>query len=133
MSLLVALLLPTAAQPGGSIVPAARWGVNVHWVRCEPHQPCPGELGAAGGPQPGEAAQLAAAFGRARTGIRWFLAEQQLGVYNFVAKPMFEALDGLVSMAQPLGNLEIMYAHWSAQLPPEEKPPALFEAPSLPP
>ena len=51
--------------------------------------------------------------------------KQQLGFYNFVAKPMFEALDGLVSMAQPLGNLDIMYAHWSAQLPPEEKPPEM--------
>ena len=34
--------------------------------------------------------------------------KQQLGFYNFVARPMFEALDGLVSMAD-----DIMYAHWS--------------------
>jgi hypothetical protein len=86
---LLVLVLLTAAQSDGSDAPAARWGVNVHWVRCEPHQPCPGELGAAGGPQPGEAEQLGAAFGRARTGIRWFLAEQQLGVYNFT---MYERL-----------------------------------------
>ena len=31
--------------------------------------------------------------------------KQQLGFYNFVARPMFEALDGLVSMAEPLGHV----------------------------
>ena len=62
------------------------WGVNVHWERCEPHMPCPpADLGASGGPRPGEAAQLGQAFGRARTGVRWFLVEQQVGVYNFSA------------------------------------------------
>ena len=30
---------------------------------------------------------------------------QQLGFYNFVARPIFEALDGLVSMAEPLGHV----------------------------
>ena len=49
--------------------------------------------------------------------------KQQLGFYNFVARPMFEALDGSVSMAEPLSNLDIMYAHWSEKIPPEERPP----------
>ena len=31
--------------------------------------------------------------------------KQQLGFYNFVARPMFEALDGLISMAVPLGHV----------------------------
>jgi hypothetical protein len=65
---------------------AARWGVNVHWERCDLGQPCPPiDLGASGGPRPGEVAQLGRAFGRARTGVRWFLVEQERGVYNFSA------------------------------------------------
>ena len=48
--------------------------------------PCPpADLGPSGGPRPGEAAQVGQAFGRARTGVRWFLVEQQVGVYNFSA------------------------------------------------
>ena len=34
--------------------------------------------------------------------------KQQLGFYNFVARPMFEALDGLVSMAEPLSTLSTL-------------------------
>ena len=42
--------------------------------------------------------------------------KQQLGFYSFIARPMFEALDGLISMQQALGNLNEMQAHWEAQL-----------------
>eukprot|EP01043_Picozoa_sp_COSAG02_P000410 COSAG02_NODE_7_length_64539_cov_120.393482_43_plen_558_part_00 len=76
----------SALTDGGTAKAGRRWGVNVHWEQCELHQPCPPtDLGASGGPRPGEAAQLGQAFGRARTGVRWFLVEQQLGIYNFSA------------------------------------------------
>ena len=42
--------------------------------------------------------------------------KQQLGFYAFVARPMFEALDALISMERPLANLNNMQAHWNAQL-----------------
>jgi hypothetical protein len=93
LALLVTMLTATHADAnssGGvaSSPPRAarRWGVNVHWERCEPRMPCPPtDLGASGGPRPGEAAQVGQAFGRARTGVRWFLVEQKVGVYNFSA------------------------------------------------
>ena len=37
-----------------------RWGVNIHWVECHAHAPCPANLGPSGGPMPGEPEQLGA-------------------------------------------------------------------------
>lgn len=56
------------------------------------------------------------------------IPKQQLGFYNFIARPMFEAMDSLISMEQPLSNLDIMCEHWSEQLPddvcePQAAPP----------
>jgi len=42
--------------------------------------------------------------------------KQQIGFYNFVAKPMFEAMDLLIPMDGPLANLNTMEEHWSAQM-----------------
>ena len=57
--------------------------------------------------------------------------KQQVGFYNFVAKPMFEAMDQLVSMEQPLKNLEIMVRPPSLPpSPPPSLPPSL--SPSSP-
>ncbi len=38
------------------------------------------------------------------------IPKQQLGFYNFIARPMFEAMDQLVSMEAPLSNLDLMCA-----------------------
>ena len=38
--------------------------------------------------------------------------KQQLGFYNFVAKPMFEVFDLLVPMEGPLSNLKQMSDYW---------------------
>lgn len=48
------------------------------------------------------------------------IPKQQIGFYNFVAKPMFEAMGHMVSMDRPLANLQRMIDHWSAQLPTDE-------------
>ena len=48
--------------------------------------------------------------------------KQQIGFYNFVARPMYEALDALISMEQPLANLDMMHKYWTAKLPKEEAP-----------
>ena len=45
--------------------------------------------------------------------------KQQIGFYNFVARPMYEAFDALVSMEQPLANLDVMQQYWTAKLPKE--------------
>ena len=93
--LLVLLLLPLARPalppPSPPERSQRRWGTNVHWVECSPHEPCPSakDSSPGGGPKPGEAAQLGRAFGRARTGIRWYLVEQERSVYDF---GMYEAL-----------------------------------------
>ena len=43
--------------------------------------------------------------------------KQQLGFYNFVARPMFEALDGLISMAVPLGHVsDVGWPHGRVRL-----------------
>ena len=47
----------------------------------------------------------------------------QIGFYSFIARPMFEAMDGLVSMARPLANLEEMNAYWTAQMPTDTNEP----------
>mmetsp|Transcript_35894 Transcript_35894/g.59490 ORF Transcript_35894/g.59490 Transcript_35894/m.59490 type:complete len:87 (-) Transcript_35894:259-519(-) len=46
--------------------------------------------------------------------------KQQIGFYNFVVRPMFEAFDLLVPLELPLSNLDIMQAYWSEQLPPQD-------------
>ena len=48
--------------------------------------------------------------------------KQQLGFYSFVARPMYDALDGLVCMDQQVGNLDVMEKHWKSQLPPDPPP-----------
>mmetsp|Transcript_44244 Transcript_44244/g.109960 ORF Transcript_44244/g.109960 Transcript_44244/m.109960 type:complete len:465 (+) Transcript_44244:470-1864(+) len=48
--------------------------------------------------------------------------KQQLGFYNFIAKPMFEAMNRLVRMDKMISNLDEMVEHWSSQLPPAEAP-----------
>ena len=53
------------------------------------------------------------------------IPKQQIGFYNFIARPMFEALDGLVDMSTPLANLDLMYSHWSSQLPAEAPLPGV--------
>jgi len=53
------------------------------------------------------------------------IPKQQIGFYNFVVKPMFEALDLLVSMEEPLANLETMHEHWRGKLPDEDAEVAL--------
>ena len=63
------------------------------------------------------------------------IPKQQLGFYNFIARPMYEAMDMLVSMQEPLSNLDLMYEHWSEQLPddvqePQTNPQPLARAPS---
>ena len=40
------------------------------------------------------------------------IPKQQLGFYNFVAKPMFEVFDLLVPMEGPLSNLKQMSDYW---------------------
>ena len=45
--------------------------------------------------------------------------KQQIGFYNFIARPMFEAVDNFITMQKPLANLGIMHAHWTSQMPPE--------------
>lgn len=45
--------------------------------------------------------------------------KQQLGFYSFVARPMFEALDGLVNLEQQVSNMDRMETHWKSLLPPE--------------
>ena len=42
------------------VAAAKRWGVNIHWVECQAHAPCPADLGPSGGPMPGEPEQLGA-------------------------------------------------------------------------
>ena len=54
--------------------------------------------------------------------------KQQVGFYNFIARPMFEALDNFVTMEKPLANLTIMHQHWTAQIEPET--PAAPKAPT---
>ena len=49
--------------------------------------------------------------------------KQQVGFYNFVARPMIEALDGLVSMSGPLANLQQMQDYWIAKFPPDTEVP----------
>ena len=46
--------------------------------------------------------------------------KQQLGFYNFVVRPMYEAMDGLISMTAALSNLESMTEYWTSRLPKEE-------------
>ena len=53
------------------------------------------------------------------------IPKQQIGFYNFIAKPMFEALDGFIDMTGPLSNLESMYEHWSSQIPTETPLPVV--------
>ena len=48
------------------------------------------------------------------------IPKQQLGFYNFVVRPMYEAMDGLISMTAALSNLESMTEHWTSRLPKEE-------------
>jgi hypothetical protein len=43
-----------------------------------------------------------------------------VGFYDFVARPMFEAIDLLVPMDVPLRNLDLMYDYWRAKFPTEE-------------
>jgi len=45
-----------------------------------------------------------------------FRAHSVLGFYSFVARPMIEALDQLISMERPLKNLDAMQAHWNTKL-----------------
>uniref|UniRef100_A0A7S0LSS2 PDEase domain-containing protein n=1 Tax=Coccolithus braarudii TaxID=221442 RepID=A0A7S0LSS2_9EUKA len=47
--------------------------------------------------------------------------KQQIGFYNFVAKPMFEVMDLLVPMEHALSNLAGMYQHWETLIPTEAK------------
>ena len=42
------------------------------------------------------------------------MPNMQLGFFDFVVKPMFEAADGLIDMRQPLENLAAMHRHWAA-------------------
>eukprot|EP01048_Picozoa_sp_COSAG05_P002172 COSAG05_NODE_83_length_20755_cov_5.928011_3_plen_1366_part_00 len=91
----------------------SRWGTNVHWVECSLHEPCPrNPIGPGGGPKPGETAQLSSAFGVVRTGIRWFLVEQQRGVFNFtIYDKLLDELDdadvklyGILADGNPVYN-----------------------------
>lgn len=56
------------------------------------------------------------------------IPKQQIGFYNFVARPMFEAMDALIPMTGALNNLDTMYEYWSAQLPDDEPPPSTTPA-----
>ena len=47
------------------------------------------------------------------------VAKQQKGFYDFIARPMFQALDHFISMDGPLTNLDEVEAHWASMLPPE--------------
>ena len=44
----------------------------------------------------------------------------QIGFYNFIVKPMYEAMDLLVPMEPLLTNLDEMYAYWRERLPSED-------------
>ena len=50
--------------------------------------------------------------------------KQQVGFYNIIVRPMYEAMDKLIPMAAPLANLDAMQEYWTARLPVEEAPPA---------
>jgi len=49
------------------------------------------------------------------------VAKQQLGFYNFIVRPMYDAMDLLVDMSQHMANLDEMHAHWSEQVSEEER------------
>lgn len=49
------------------------------------------------------------------------VAKQQLGFYNFIVRPMYDAMDLLVDMSQHMAQLDEMHAHWSAQVSEEER------------
>ena len=53
------------------------------------------------------------------------VAKQQLGFYNFIVRPMYDAMDLLVDMGQHLANLDEMHAHWSEQAAARPPPPHL--------
>ena len=57
----------------------------------------------------------------------------QVGFYNFIARPMLEALDRLVSMERPLANLDVMQAHWISQMPAGVEVPGTPAPPPNPP
>jgi hypothetical protein len=42
--------------------------------------------------------------------------KQQLGFYNFIVGPMYEAMDELVPMTEQLANLQTMRAYWGAKI-----------------
>ena len=64
------------------------------------------------------------------------VAKQQLGFYNFIVRPMYDAMDLLVDMGQHLANLDEMHAHWSEQAaarPPDPRLPRPATPHALPP
>ena len=59
------------------------------------------------------------------------MAKQQLGFYNFIVRPMYDAMDLLVDMSQHMAQLDEMHAHWSAQVSEDARTPS--PPPSPPP
>ena len=53
--------------------------------------------------------------------------KQQIGFYNFVVKPMYEAFAMLVPLERQFENLDVVMQYWREKLPVDEQPPQLFE------
>jgi len=49
------------------------------------------------------------------------VAKNQLGFYNFIVRPMYDAMDLLVDMSQHMIALDEMHAHWTEQVSEEER------------
>ena len=58
--------------------------------------------------------------------------KQQIGFYNFVVKPMYEAMAMLVPLDRQFENLEAAAAHWRGKLPTEEEAPGAMAPPAPP-
>ena len=57
--------------------------------------------------------------------------KQQIGFYNFVVKPMYEAMAMLVPLDRQFDNLEAAAAHWRSKLPTEDEAPGTMAPPKI--